>query len=83
MDPFYKQFDKSCITMTIAQWLGHRISNMWIPGSNPINEKYIFVFILLNKMHITFYQKQSHGEHDIKRLSYGNFGPRADMGVSG
>ena len=24
-----------------------------------------FFFILLNKMHITFYQKQSHGEHDI------------------
>ena len=39
---------------------------MRIPGSNLIEcEKYIFLFILLNKMHITFYQKQSHGEHDI------------------
>ena len=39
---------------------------MGVPGSNPIAfEKYIFLFILLNKMHITFYQKQSHGEHDI------------------
>ena len=42
---------------------------MGIPGSNPIeDEKYIFLFISLNKMHITFYQKQSHGEHDILAL---------------
>ena len=42
---------------------------MRIPGSNLIEgEKYIFLFILLNKMHITFYQKQSHGEHDILAL---------------
>ena len=42
---------------------------MSIPGLNLIEgEKYIFLFILLNKMHITFYQKQSHGEHDILAL---------------
>ena len=42
---------------------------MRIPVSNLIEgEKYIFLFILLNKMHITFYQKQSHGEHDILAL---------------
>ena len=57
--PIYKQFATMCITSTIAQWLGHRICNIGIPGSNPIeDEKYIFLFILLNKMHITFYQKQ-------------------------
>ena len=64
--PINKQFATSCITRTIAQWLGHRIFNNGIPGSNPIeDEKYIFLFILLNKMHITFYQKQSHREHDM------------------
>ena len=42
---------------------------MVVPGSNPIAiEKYIFLFILLNKMRITLYQKQSHGEHDILAL---------------
>ena len=69
MYPIYKQFATSCITRTIAQWLGHRICNQGIPGSNHIaDEKYIFLFILLNKMHITFYQKQSHGEHVILAL---------------
>ena len=64
--PIYKQFATFCITRTIAQRLGHRIFNKVIPGSNPIgDENYIFLFILLNKMQITFYQKQSHGEHDI------------------
>ena len=64
--PIYKQFATSCIIRTIAQWLGHQIFKKGIPGSNLIeDEKYIFLFILLNKMHITFYQKQSHGEHDI------------------
>ena len=42
---------------------------MRIPGSNLIEgEKYIFLFILLNKMRIKFYQKQSHGEHDVLAL---------------
>ena len=62
MYPIYKQFAAKCITRTIAQWLGHRICNIGI------DEKYIFLFILLNKMHITFYRKQSHGEHDIFAL---------------
>ena len=69
MYPIYKQFATSFIRRTIAQWLGHRICNLRIAGSNLIEgEKYVFLFILLNKMHITFYQKQSHGEHDILAL---------------
>ena len=69
MFPIYKQFATSFIRRTIAQWLGHRICNLRIAGSNLIEgEKYIFLSILLNKMHITFYQKQSHGEHDILAL---------------
>ena len=39
---------------------------MGTPGSDRIeDEKYIFLFILLNKMHITFYHMQSHGERDV------------------
>ena len=41
---------------------------MGIPGSYPIEEIKYFLFILSDKMHITFYQKQSHGEHDILAL---------------
>ena len=67
--PQYKQFATSCITRSMAQLLGHRICNKGIPGSNPMaDDKCIFLFILLNKMHITFYQKQSHGEHVILAL---------------
>ena len=39
---------------------------MGIPGSNSIEDG--IRFISLHKMHIMFYQKQSHGEHDVLAL---------------